>query len=386
MRTVDVRVTGDLVTVDSTVAGVQGSGNVDALRIRFDPSWDKLTKTCRWWNARGELAAERLLTAELLVDPARDTRLYVAPIPPGALWLAGECRLVIEGAAQGRRARSVTQAFQVVPVPSGPEGEKPDIGADLIEQMQQQVDKLLPKLQQVLSSEEQRESAETLRQEEESNRRDWERERQAAETARVNAEKARVNTESGRQSAEAARVRAEQLRQTAEQSRQTAETARQTAEAQRVAQVNAATDAAYQVTSHPPRVGENGNWMVWQHSAKGYQDTGVAARGEMGPQGIQGIQGIAGPTGAQGPMGPQGVPGVQGETGPAGPMGPRGPQGEPGPQGPQGPQGINGVAVAASGLFAFNVNDVGHLVLCYTDEADIPGAHVGEDGHLYLTV
>lgn len=386
MRTVDLRVQGDLVTVDSTVAGVQGSGNVDALRIRFDPTWDKLSKTCLWWNARGELAAERLLTVDLLVDPARDTRLYVAPIPPGALWLSGECRLVIEGATQGRRARSVTQTFQVVPVPSGPEGEKPDIGADLLEQMQQQVDKLLPKLQQVLSNEAQREVNETLRQEEENNRRDWEVERKTAERARVQAEKARVKAEDARRSAESVRAEAEQLRQKAEGNRQAAEQARRTAEAQRVEQVKAATDAAYQVTSHPPRVGTNGNWMVWTQSAGGYVDTGMAARGERGPQGIQGVQGIVGPTGAQGPMGPQGVPGVQGETGPAGPMGPRGPQGEPGPQGPQGPQGINGVAVAASGMFAFNVNDMGHLVLCYTGETDIRGAYVGEDGHLYLTV
>lgn len=291
MRTVDVTVRGDLVTVDSTVAGVQGSGNVDALRIRFDPSWDKLSKTCLWWNARGEMAAERLLTADLLVDPARDTRLYVAPIPPGALWLSGKCVLVIEGAMEGRRARSVTQTFQVVPVPGGPEGEKPDIGADLVEQMQQQVDKLLPKLQQVLSSEAQRESNETLRQEEESNRRDWERERQAAEAARGEAERARITAEKARQAAESARTQTEQLRQAAEQKRQAAEQARQSAEAQRVAQVKAAADAAYQVTSHPPRVGTNGNWLVWTQSAGGYQDTGVAARGDKGDKGEKGDKG-----------------------------------------------------------------------------------------------
>lgn len=68
--------------------------------------------------------------------------------------------------------------------------------------------------------------------------------------------------------------------------------------------------------------------------------------------------------------------GVQGATGP------RGPQGV---QGPQGPRGIDGVAVSADGLYAFNVNADGHLILSYTG-GTAPNFSIGDDGHLYLNI
>ena len=59
------------------------------------------------------------------------------------------------------------------------------------------------------------------------------------------------------------------------------------------------------------------------------------------------------------------------------------PQGLRGVQGPQGPQGVNGVALAAQGMFAFNVNEAGHLILSYTGEA-APDFSVNDAGHLIL--
>lgn len=90
------------------------------------------------------------------------------------------------------------------------------------------------------------------------------------------------------------------------------------------------------------------------------------------PKGEQGIQGIQGPPGVQGL---QGVPGEQGEKGDPGPVG---------PQGPQGPRGIDGVAVSADGIFAFNVDERGHLILSYAGE-EAPNFSINEDGHLTYT-
>lgn len=76
-------------------------------------------------------------------------------------------------------------------------------------------------------------------------------------------------------------------------------------------------------TTHPPTIGENGNWWEWDGAA--YADTGNLSRGEQGVQGEQGLQGEVGPQGEQGP------------------------QGEIGPQGEQGPQGIPGELTVRQG-------------------------------------
>lgn len=73
---------------------------------------------------------------------------------------------------------------------------------------------------------------------------------------------------------------------------------------------------------------------------------------------------------------PRGDKGDQGATGPQGPQGIQGPQGE---------RGIDGVAVAADGVYAFNVNDEGHLILYYTGE-DAPDFEINSNGHLILTI
>ena len=93
----------------------------------------------------------------------------------------------------------------------------------------------------------------------------------------------------------------------------------------------------------------------------------IAKKGDKGEQGA---------TGAQGATGKQGIQGLQGF---------QGEQGIRGPQGTQGERGINGVAVATSGMVAFNVDESGHLLCSYTGDQQ-PGYYIGEDGHLYLAV
>ncbi len=87
--------------------------------------------------------------------------------------------------------------------------------------------------------------------------------------------------------------------------------------------------------------------------------------------------------GADGKQGIQGIQGPQGEPGKQGIPGPQGPQGIPGPEGPR---GMNGVAVSADGLYAFNVDENGHLILSYTGET-APNFRIDQnDGHLYYDI
>lgn len=138
-------------------------------------------------------------------------------------------------------------------------------------------------------------------------------------------------------------------------------------------------DRAADNVLHPPMIGESGHWLVW--TEEGYVDTGVAAQGPRGPVGPQGEAGSAGATGAAGPTGATGATGPQGPKGDTGPTGPQGPQGV---QGPQGPQGV-AVGVETQGLFYFNVDEDGHLILTYTGD-DPPDFSIDEDtGHLIWT-
>lgn len=201
-------------------------------------------------------------------------------------------------------------------------------------------------------------------------------------------------TEEARQVAEEAREAAEQGRAAAEESRQSAEVAREQAEAQREASTNQAVENAYavvhEIAGHQPKVGGNGCWMVWSHGEQDYINTGVQATGPQGAVGAAGPTGPVGPVGAQGPQGLVGPEGIQGPAGATGAVGPKGDKGDTGPQGPQGiqgppgPQGINGVVVEAQGIYAFDVNDEGHLVLHYTGDA--PDFSINEDGHLMLNI
>lgn len=81
----------------------------------------------------------------------------------------------------------------------------------------------------------------------------------------------------------------------------------------------AAAEAAQQ---HGPKIGENGNWWIWDAETGEYTDSGSPSSGTPGPAGPQGPKGDTGPAGPEGPQGPKG------DTGPAGPEGPQGPKGD----------------------------------------------------------
>ena len=69
-------------------------------------------------------------------------------------------------------------------------------------------------------------------------------------------------------------------------------------------------DETEEYLNNPPKIGENGNWEVWNAESKSYVDTGSPSRGEQGEQGPEGPQGNPGPKGDPGPQGPKGDPGL----------------------------------------------------------------------------
>lgn len=74
-----------------------------------------------------------------------------------------------------------------------------------------------------------------------------------------------------------------------------------------------ASESAKAASAHPPVIGGNGNWQIW-NQGNGYTDSGVHAEGpagltgDKGDAGEQGPKGDKGDTGATGPQGPQGPP------------------------------------------------------------------------------
>ena len=96
-------------------------------------------------------------------------------------------------------------------------------------------------------------------------------------------------------------------------------------------------------------------------------------------------RGAQGRDGAQGAQGIQGIPGVQGIQGERGEQGIQGEKGEKGDKGDKGDPGANGVAVSAKGIYAFRVDERGHLMLDYTDD-EAPNFVVNDSGHLILTI
>lgn len=117
----------------------------------------------------------------------------------------------------------------------------------------------------------------------------------------------------------------------------------------------------------------NGNNIYTITLDDGTTETFKANRGPQGIQGIQGLQGIQGNPGPKGDTGMQGIRGPQGDIGP---------KGDPGPTGPQ---GISGVAVATSGMVAFNVTDEGILQCSYTGDEQ-PNYSINSEGHLILEI
>ena len=278
MREITLTVRGDTVHASRHRAGIRGEANATALVINFDESWDGYSKKITFWDALEQNPVERILTVDLLVDAAKDMRTYKTTIPGEPLALAGECVLIIDGYVEGTRARSMSVRLTVEEAPVADNaGEPTDPMPEPYEQLQLQIEVLTDRTQTVAQGvEEVREIAEHFDAVVEEATETIDKAVDNANTAAVSAGKSAQNAAASERAAAEHKTGAE-----------------------------AAATLAEGYTSHPPIIGENGNWWEWDGEA--YTDTGKPSRGETGPQGIQGNQGIQGKQGIQGERGPSGV-------------------------------------------------------------------------------
>ena len=81
------------------------------------------------------------------------------------------------------------------------------------------------------------------------------------------------------------------------------------------AQVERNAERAEGTALHPPIIGDNGTWMLWDFEKSEYTDSGMKAQGPVGETGPQGIQGVQGIPGEKGEKGEPGIDGKDGESG-----------------------------------------------------------------------
>ena len=109
------------------------------------------------------------------------------------------------------------------------------------------------------------------------------------------------------------------------------------------------------ISTHPPIIGQNGNWWTWDTTIEDYADSGIDAGvsltiGETTTLPAGSDATVTNTGTATDPILNFGIPkGETGATGATGPQGETGPAGPTGPQGPQGEKGDDGVGIPAGG-------------------------------------
>lgn len=149
-RTITVDVVKEFARQDSQNGGIQGSGNVDHLRLRFSKDWDGYAKTCVFWDANGENPVKVIVGADKMEDVTKDPRTYIIDIPPEPLAVEGTYTVVIDGYLDGKRGRSETirlksNGAQI----TDDAGEPADPTPSQAEQLQQEIEKIIPNMQAV---------------------------------------------------------------------------------------------------------------------------------------------------------------------------------------------------------------------------------------------
>lgn len=147
-RIINIEVNGNYVSKDNKNAGVRGEANVTKLRITFDESWDKYAKTVTFFDAYGNNPVKRVQTVDLIEDIVNDIKTYITPIPKEPLAIAGEMTFIIDGYIDGKRKRSVKDTLIVEDAPDVDNAEEPtDPTATPYEDLQQQIDAIVPDIQ-----------------------------------------------------------------------------------------------------------------------------------------------------------------------------------------------------------------------------------------------
>lgn len=323
---VKLQISNEYIQGSGVSVGAVGSHDDVLLEMDFRPSavWSGTTRRAIFANALGENRTVIVLSTNLLEEGQGE--IYLVPVPQQAKDVAGECFLTVEGFVtdgSGKEiVRCVTEEARFRVLPSKLyTNDSAPVTPSQAEQLQAEIDSIKTTIVNAGISE---------------------RNAKASEEAAAYSEQA---AQSSKEFAQAFAARADASKDEAQ--RQAAAAANYAAAAER--------------------------------SRAAITDMSVSA--EALPTGLASVQKSQDPDGTYHLH--FGLP--KGETGSVGLRGPAGPQGVEGPQGVPGPRGINGVAVAASGTYAFNVNEDGHLILNYTGDT-APDFSINEEGHLILNL
>ena len=323
---VKIQISNEYIQGSGVSVGAVGSHDDVLLEMDFRPSavWAGTTRRAIFANALGENRTVIVLTTNLLEEGQGE--IYLVPVPQQAKDVAGECFLTVEGFVtdgSGKEiVRCVTEEARFRVLPSKLyTNDSAPVTPSQAEQLQAEIDSIKTTIVNAGISE---------------------RNAKASEEAAAYSEQA---AQTSKEFAQAFAARADASKDEAQ--RQAAAAANYAAAAER--------------------------------SRAAITDMSVSA--EALPTGLASVQKSKDPDGTYHLH--FGLP--KGDTGSVGLRGPAGPQGVEGPQGVPGPRGINGVAVAASGTYAFNVNEDGHLILNYTGDT-APDFSINEDGHLILNL
>lgn len=323
---VKLQISNEYIQGSGVSVGAVGSHDDVLLEMDFRPSavWAGTTRRAIFANALGENRTVIVLTTNLLEEGQGE--IYLVPVPQQAKDVAGECFLTVEGFVtdgSGKEiVRCVTEEARFRVLPSKLyTNDSAPVTPSQAEQLQAEIDSIKTTIVNAGISE---------------------RNAKASEEAAAYSEQA---AQTSKEFAQAFAARADASKDEAQ--RQAAAAANYAAAAER--------------------------------SRAAITDMSVSA--EALPTGLASVQKSKDPDGTYHLH--FGLP--KGDTGSVGLRGPAGPQGVEGPQGVPGPRGINGVAVAASGTYAFNVNEDGHLILNYTGDT-APDFSINEDGHLILNL
>lgn len=146
---INIKIRGIYLDKDNRKAGVQFEANVTTLRIELDEGWDGYAKTITFWDALGGNPVKRTLTADLLEDITKSTRIYLVEIPGEAMGEAGDMTFVLDGYIDGKRRRSLSDTLWVEKAPFEEDANEPsDPTPSQAEQLQVQIDTLLSDIQE----------------------------------------------------------------------------------------------------------------------------------------------------------------------------------------------------------------------------------------------
>lgn len=385
-RTINVTVNGEFVRKDSKNAGVQGEGNVTFLHIQLSAEWESFSKRIVWRNALGENP-----TAILLFNPVsdllegKDPLIFDTYIPSEPLAVPGWCSFTIEGFRDSDpSAVTITLTDYLAVKPNDAYNAPAEPTPTQAQQLQLQIDGIVPQVTESVQA-----AISALNQAEEDIK-VWEIWSSATKYMPLQ----KVSRLGSSYICTAACIGVDPVLDAGDGVQGVcwqliAAKGDRGEQGPAGPQGNNGPAGAVGAPGVAGPQGERGEQGIQglrgERGERGVQgEIGpVGPQGSIGLQGLQGIQGEQGKQGDTGPRGPQGIQGPQGAIGLTGPQGMEGPTGPAGPRGPEGPRGIDGVAVATSGMVAFNVTADGILQCSYTGNEQ-PNYYINAEGHLCL--